>query len=62
MITSYQSMRGPAYDEDCGCHCNAERNLFQSALDEIAALLDGVTATTITDEILDQVRAEADKR
>lgn len=62
MITNYQTLRGPAYDEDCGCHCNAERNLFQSALDEIAVLLDGVTATTITDEILDQVRAEADKR
>ena len=62
MITDYQSMRGPMFNEDCGCHCSAERNLFQSALDEIAALLDGVTATNITDEILDQVRAEADKR
>ena len=62
MITNYQTLRGPAYDEDCGCHCNAERNLFQSALDEIAALLNGVTATTITDEILDEIRVEVDKR
>ena len=62
MITDYQAMRGPMFDEDCGCHCSAERNLFQSALDEIAVLLDGVTATTITDTILDEIRAEADKR
>lgn len=62
MITNYQSMRGPAYDEDCGCHCSNERNQFQSALDEIAALLDGVTASNITDTLLDEIRAEVDKR
>ena len=62
MITDYQAMRGPMFNEDCGCHCSAERNQFQSALDEIAGILDGVTASTITDEILDAIRAEADKR
>ena len=35
MITDYQAMRGPMFNEDCGCHCSAERNQFQSALDEI---------------------------
>lgn len=62
MITNYQMLRGPMFDEDCGCHCSEERNLFQAALDEIATLLDGITASNITDEILDRIRAEADKR
>ena len=62
MITDYQAMRGPMFNEDCGCHCNAERNQFQAALDEIAVLLDGVTATNITDTILDAIRVEVDKR
>lgn len=35
MITDYQAMRGPMFNEDCGCHCSAERNQFQGALDEI---------------------------
>ena len=55
MITNYQAMRGPAYDNDCGCHCSEERNLFQDALDNIADLLEDVTASNITDTILDQV-------
>ena len=62
MITDYQAMRGPMFNEDCGCHCSAERNQFQGALDEIAVLLDGVTATNITDTILDEIRAEVAKR
>ena len=62
MITNYQAFRGPMFDEDCGCHCSAERNLFQDALDEIAGILDGVTASNITDTLLDEIRAEADKR
>ena len=62
MITNYQAMRGPMFDEDCGCHCSEERNRVQGALDEIAGILDGVTATNITDTILDEIRAEVDKR
>ena len=58
---SYNDYSTP-WDDDCDCVMAEERNQFQSALDEIAVLLDGVTALTITDEILDQVRAEVDKR
>ena len=55
MITNYQAMRGPAYDENCGCHCSEDRATFQDALDNIADLLEDVTASNITDTILDQV-------
>ena len=58
---SYNDYSTP-WDDECDCQVAEERNRFQSALDEIAVLLDGVTATNITDEILDQIRAEADKR
>lgn len=62
MIRNYQAMRGPMFDEDCGCHCSEDRATFQDALDEIAGILDGITATTITDTLLDEIRAEVDKR
>ena len=58
---SYNDYSTP-WDDECDCVMAEERNQFQSALDEIAVLLDGVTATTITDTILDEIRAEADKR
>ena len=58
---SYDDYSTP-WDNECDCVMAEERNLFQSALDEIAGILDGVTATNITDEILDEIRAEADKR
>ena len=58
---SYNDYSTP-WDDECDCVMAEERNQFQSALDEIAGILDGVTATNITDTILDQVRAEADKR
>ena len=58
---SYNDYSTP-WDDECDCQVAEERNTFQSALDEIAGILDGVTASTITDEILDEIRAEVDKR
>ena len=62
MITDYRALRGPAYDDDCNCHCSADRARFQDALDEIHCLLDGQTASTVTDTLLDLVREELDQR
>lgn len=36
---TYRHLTGPAFDEDCQCHCMDERNQFQGALDEIELLL-----------------------
>lgn len=57
---NYRHMTGPAFDEDCQCHCSEERNTFQQALDNIRHLLDGHTATTITDTVLDAIMKETD--
>lgn len=62
MITNYRALRGPMFDDDCQCHCSEDRARFQDALDEIHVLLDGQTASTITDTLLDQVREELDRR
>ena len=63
MLTdNYRNLTGPAFDDDCGCHCSADRARFQDALDEIHVLLDGQTASTITDTLLDQIREELDQR
>ena len=51
-----------SWGSECDCKMGDDRNQFQDALENIAALLDGVTATTITDEILDEIRAEVAKR
>ena len=62
MITDYRGLTGPAYDDDCNCHCSADRARFQDALDEIHCLLDGQTADTVTDTLLDLVREQVARR
>ncbi|MBM9432360.1 hypothetical protein [Flaviflexus equikiangi] len=62
MITDYRHVRGPAFDDDCQCHCSGRAADMQDALDEIHVLLDGQAASTITDTLLDQVREQADRR
>lgn len=62
MITDYRGLTGPAYDDDCNCHCSGRAAEFQDALDEIHLLLDGQTATTITDTLLDQIREQVARR
>ena len=57
---NYRHLTGPRYDEDCNCHCMEERNTFQQALDNIRHLLDGQTATTLTDSMLDEIMKETD--
>ena len=58
---SYNDYSTP-WDDECDCQVAEERNRFQSALDEIAGILDGVTASNVTDTLLDEIRAEVDKR
>ena len=54
MLTdNYRNLRGPAYDDDCQCHCSGRAAEFQDALDEIHFLLNGQTASTVTDILLD---------
>ena len=44
MITDYRGLTGPAYDDDCQCHCSGRAAERQDALDEIHLLLVGLTA------------------
>ena len=40
MITDYRALRGPAFDDDCQCHCSGRAADLQDALDEIHILAD----------------------
>ena len=62
MITDYRNLTGPAYDDDCNCHCSGRAAEFQDALDGIHFLLKGKTADTVTDTLLDLIREELDRR
>lgn len=62
MITDYRALRGPAFDDDCQCHCSGRAAEFQDALDGIHFLLKGKTADTVTDTLLDQVREQVARR
>ena len=50
------------WDDECDCATAEERNVFQSALEKIADLLDGVTASNITDTLLDDIWVEVNRR
>ena len=50
------------YDDDCQCYCSHDRDNFQDALDEIAVLIDGLTADNVTDSILDEIREQVGRR
>lgn len=62
MITDYRGLTGPMYDDDCNCHCSGRADDLQDALDEIHHLLDGQTADTVTDTLLDQIREQVARR
>ena len=62
ITTDYRALSGPAYDDDCQCHCSGRAADLQDALDEIHCLLDGQTADTVTDTLLDQIREQVARR
>lgn len=46
----------PQEQEPCDCKIFDERNQFQGALDEIAAIIDGKRLDDLTDLDLDEIR------
>ena len=62
MSFNYRDLRGPAHDEDCDCHCSADRQRFQHSLDEIAAIVNGKTARDLTDGDIQSIEEQADHR
>ena len=58
----YSSYAGPAFDEDCQCHCMEERNTFQAALDAIADRIKGQRISDLTDIDLEFIDEQVSDR
>lgn len=58
----YRSSRGPAYDEDCQCHCMEERNTFHQALENINEIVGDKHLDKLVDQDIDAIRNELSVR
>ena len=66
MITDYRNLTGPAFDDDCQCHCSGRAADLQDALDEIQLIVGDPDKPrrldTMTDDDIRAIAEQAARR